>query len=264
VGQDGRSLAAAVVRVTSGNFFPEKDPFASLMLSLGIFGAGFLMRPLGAIILGASIDHYGRRRGLIVTLGMIAIGLLLMAVTPSYATIGIAAPIIVVVGRIIQGLSAGVELGGVSVYLAETAPPGQSGFSLAYSLATAIFGGFTPAICTRLIHSTADRAMPGLWLSVAALLGLIATVLATGFHSRARALAWGELAGGRAGAACRRGRWHRAAPGLGRFQRRRCLRPAHQRAAIYSMTSMNSTLIRRIPASSKGLLRPSETGLGLG
>jgi metabolite-proton symporter len=421
---DARSLAMAVVRVTSGNFlemydfmiyayyavyigrafFPEKNAFASLMLSLGIFGAGFLMRPLGAIILGAYIDHYGRRRGLIVTLGMMAVGLLLIAVTPSYATIGIAAPILVVVGRIIQGLSAGVELGGVSVYLAEIAPPGRSGFfcswqsasqqvavavaailgvvltlsltpaqmaswgwrvplllgclivpllfilraslreteafarrkhpefraifasiarnwevvllgmmlitmttvsfylitaytptfgrhelhlgavdvmivtlcvavsnfiwlpigglladrigrrpillaitilalvsaypvmlwlihnasfthllvvelwlsfmfgmyngaavpflaelmpeavrttgfSLAYSLATAIFGGFTPAICTQLIHSTGDRAMPGLWLSVAALLGLIATLLATGFHRRALAVA---------------------------------------------------------------------------
>jgi metabolite-proton symporter len=412
----------AVVRVTSGNFlemydfmiyayyasyigrafFPEKDPFASLMLSLGIFGGGFLMRPLGAIILGAYIDHYGRRRGLILTLAMMAIGLLLVAATPGYATIGIAAPIIVVVGRIIQGLSAGVELGGVSVYLAEIAPPGRqgffcswqsasqqvavgvaaiigvvlslslthaqmaswgwrvplllgclivpflfvlrrslaeteafarrkhpeikaifvslarhwqivllgmmlitmttvsfylitaytptfggrelhltalqamlvtlcvavsnfiwlpisgtlsdrigrrpillaitvlalisayplmlwlihnisfthlllaelwlsfifgmyngaavpflaeimpeavrtSGFSLAYSLATAVFGGFTPAICTQLIHSTGDRAMPGLWLSVAALLGLIATLLVTGFHRRAMA-----------------------------------------------------------------------------
>ena len=118
VGRDGRSLAAAVIRVTSGNFlemydfmiyayyatyigrayFPEKNAFASLMLSLGIFGGGFLMRPLGAIVLGAYIDHYGRRRGLIVTLGMMAVGLLLIAVTPSYATIGIAAPIIVVCG----------------------------------------------------------------------------------------------------------------------------------------------------------------------
>src|ERR1700761_1761807 len=104
VGQDARSLAAAVVRVTSGNFlemydfmiyayyaiyigrdfFPEKNPFASLMLSLGIFGAGFLMRPLGAIILGAYIDHFGRRHGLIVTLTMMAVGLLLIAATRSY------------------------------------------------------------------------------------------------------------------------------------------------------------------------------------
>lgn len=415
------SKLGAVIRVTSGNFlemydfmifayyapyigrafFPAESDFASLMLTLGTFGVGFLMRPLGAIVLGAYIDHHGRRKGLILTLLLMAIGLLLVAVTPTYKTIGIAAPLIVILGRLIQGLSAGVELGGVSVYLAEIAPPNRkgffcawqsgsqqvavavaaiigvllsiylplgalsawawriplllgcaiipflfflrssleeteafarrrhrpsmreiwvsvaaqwplvlvgmmlitmttvsfylitaytptfgkhelhldeldvmivtlciaisnfiwlpiggylsdlfgrrtplivvtvlaivtaypimlwlthetsfshllvaelwfsfifgmyngaavpflveimpesvrtSGFSIAYSLATAIFGGFTPAICTMLIHATGDRAMPGLWLSAAAVVGLIATILATSAHRRA-------------------------------------------------------------------------------
>ena len=82
----------------------------------------------------------------------------------------------------------GMYNGAAVPFLAELMPEAvrTTGFSLAYSLATAIFGGFTPAICTQLIHSTGDRAMPGLWLSVAALLGLVvATVLATGFHRRA-------------------------------------------------------------------------------
>jgi MFS family permease len=135
------SKAKSVFRVVSGNFlemydfmvygyyasaiaktyFPSGDEFASLMLALSVFGAGFLMRPIGAIVLGAYIDHHGRRKGLILTLTMMAIGTLLVAVIPGYATIGIAAPIIVLAGRLLQGFSAGVELGGVSVYLSEIA-----------------------------------------------------------------------------------------------------------------------------------------------
>jgi MFS family permease len=146
----------AILRVTSGNFlemydfmiyayyatyigetfFPSRDPFASLMASLATFGAGFLMRPVGAVVLGAYIDRYGRRRGLILTLGLMAVALIVIALTPGYARIGIAAPILVVVGRLVQGFSAGVELGGVSVYLAEIAPPGRRGFFCAWQSAS--------------------------------------------------------------------------------------------------------------------------------
>src|SRR3954467_1334733 len=109
-------------------FFPSDSEFASLMLSLATFGAGFLMRPLGALILGAYIDRKGRRVGLIITLGLMAVGTLTIATVPGYATIGILAPILVVIGRLMQGFSAGVELGGVSIYLAEIATPGHKGF----------------------------------------------------------------------------------------------------------------------------------------
>ena len=143
-----RSKIAAVVRVSSGNFiemydfmvygyyakyigdtfFPSVNPFASLMLSLVTFGAGYLMRPLGAIVLGAYIDRHGRRNGLLLTLALMAVGSLTIAFTPGYAAIGVAAPLIVVAGRLLQGLSAGVEVGGASVYLAEIATPGNRGF----------------------------------------------------------------------------------------------------------------------------------------
>jgi MFS family permease len=117
-------------------FFPTGNEFASLMLTLMTFGAGFLMRPIGAVVLGAYIDKHGRRTGLILTLGLMAIGTLAIAATPSYAAIGIAAPIIVLIGRLIQGLSAGVELGGVSVYLSEIAPPGKKGFYVSWQSAS--------------------------------------------------------------------------------------------------------------------------------
>src|ERR1700733_13161911 len=97
----------------AGTFFPVNNKFASLMLSLMTFGVGYLMRPLGALILGAYIDRKGRRDGLILTLLLMAVGTLSIAVTPGYVKIGLFAPLIVVVGRLLQGLSAGVELGGV-------------------------------------------------------------------------------------------------------------------------------------------------------
>jgi metabolite-proton symporter len=143
-----RTRIRAVIRVASGNFlemydfmvygyyataiaaafFPGKNQFASLMAALATFGAGFLMRPLGAVVLGAYIDHHGRRKGLIVTLALMAMGTVSIAVVPGYASIGIVAPVLVLLGRLLQGFSAGVELGGVSVYLAEIATPGHKGF----------------------------------------------------------------------------------------------------------------------------------------
>ena len=113
-------------------FFPRGSAFAGLMLSFMTFGAGFLMRPLGAILLGAYIDHHGRRAGLLLTLSMMALGTLSIAVIPGYASIGLAAPLLVVAGRLVQGLSAGVELGGVSVYLSEIATPQRRGFFVAW------------------------------------------------------------------------------------------------------------------------------------
>jgi MFS family permease len=117
-------------------YFPAADPFASTMATFGVFGAGFLMRPLGALILGAVIDRYGRRNGLLLTLSLMAAGTLAIALTPPYARIGLAAPLVVLAGRLVQGLSAGVELGGVSVYLSEIARPGGKGFLVSWQSAS--------------------------------------------------------------------------------------------------------------------------------
>lgn len=156
VAPSSREQFATVVRVTSGNllemydfmvygyyakaiaraFFPSDDPFASLMASLAAFGAGFLMRPLGAIVLGSYIDRVGRKQGLILTLALMALGSLMIACVPTYATIGALAPLIVVSGRLLQGFSAGVELGGVSVYLSEMATPGRKGFYVSWQSAS--------------------------------------------------------------------------------------------------------------------------------
>lgn len=113
-------------------FFPTGNELLSILLSLMTFGAGFLMRPIGAIVLGAFLDRHGRRKGLLLTLALMGLGTLSIACMPTYAQIGMAAPLLVLVGRLIQGLSAGVEVGGVSVYLSEIATPGNRGFYVAW------------------------------------------------------------------------------------------------------------------------------------
>jgi MFS family permease len=149
---DRNSKVWSVIRVSSGNFlemydfmvfgyyasaigqafFPSGNPFVSLMLSLMTFGAGFLMRPLGAIVLGAYADQHGRRAGLMLTLGLMSVGILSIACMPGYASIGLLAPLFVLIGRLLQGFSAGMELGGVSVYLSEIATPGHRGFYVSW------------------------------------------------------------------------------------------------------------------------------------
>ena len=146
----------AILRVTSGNFleqfdfflfgfyatyiaktfFPAESEFAGLMLTFAVFGSGFLMRPVGAIVLGAYIDRIGRRKGLMVTLAIMGCGTLLIALVPGYHSIGLLAPVLVLLGRLLQGFSAGVELGGVSVYLSEIATPGNKGFYTSWQSAS--------------------------------------------------------------------------------------------------------------------------------
>src|SRR5713101_4804104 len=151
-----RDKIRTVFRVASGNFlemydfmifgyfsaaigrayFPASSEFASLMFSMTTFAVGFMVRPLGAIFLGAYIDHIGRRKGLLLTLALMSVGTLSIALVPGYASIGLFAPIVVVLGRLCQGFSAGVELGGVSVYLSEMATPGHKGFYVSWQSAS--------------------------------------------------------------------------------------------------------------------------------
>ncbi len=175
--------ATAIFRVVTGNFlemydfmvygfyataighafFPSGNAFASLMMSLATFGAGFLMRPVGALVLGGYIDRHGRRKGLIVTLGLMSAGVLLIAFVPGYATIGVLAPVLVLVGRLLQGFSAGAELGGVSVYLAEIAKPGQRGFYVAWQSASQQVAVVFAAALGVVLHSLFAEEMMDRW-----------------------------------------------------------------------------------------------------
>ncbi|HVE21212.1 MAG TPA: MFS transporter [Acidocella sp.] len=102
-------------------FFPTSS-FLSIMLTFATFAIGFVVRPVGGIVLGAYADRHGRRRALSLLIGMMAFGTLTLGLTPSYATIGIAAPLIVIAGRIVQGISIGGEFASATALLVEYVP----------------------------------------------------------------------------------------------------------------------------------------------
>jgi MFS transporter, MHS family, proline/betaine transporter len=110
------------------NFFPAGNPIVSLLSAFATYGVGFLMRPVGAIMIGAYGDRRGRKAALIVTVGFMATATALTGLIPSYAVIGIWAPILLVLCRLVQGFSTGGEWGGAAAFLVEYAPPGRRGF----------------------------------------------------------------------------------------------------------------------------------------
>jgi len=110
------------------SFFPSSDPLTSLLGAFATYGVGFLMRPVGAIVLGAYGDRKGRRAALVLTVTLMAVATGLVALVPSYQQIGIWAPIALVALRLCQGFSTGGEWGGAAAFLVEHAPPGRRGF----------------------------------------------------------------------------------------------------------------------------------------
>jgi len=117
-------------------FFPTGDPTVSLLVTFGAFGLAYLVRPLGAIVVGGYTDRAGRKSGLLLSMALMMIGTTLMAVTPGYATIGLAAPIIITLARLLQGFSVGGEFGSAVTFLAEHGG-GRRGFSASWQFATA-------------------------------------------------------------------------------------------------------------------------------
>lgn len=113
-------------------FFPSHSEYSSLMLSLATFGAGFVTRPLGGIVLGVYSDRIGRRPAMLLSFALMGAAILTISLTPSYNAIGVAAPIIVIVARMAQGFALGGEVGPTTAYLIEIAPPEHRGLAVAW------------------------------------------------------------------------------------------------------------------------------------
>jgi MHS family citrate/tricarballylate:H+ symporter-like MFS transporter len=116
-------------------FFPTRNPSSSLLLSLATFGVGFLMRPVGGVVIGRMGDRIGRKPAMLLSFSCMGIAMTGLALTPGYASIGIAAPILVIAFRLLQGFALGGEVGPTTAYLVEAAPPEKRGLyaSLQYS-----------------------------------------------------------------------------------------------------------------------------------
>jgi MFS family permease len=114
------------------SFFPAQSEYGSLMLSLATFGAGFITRPIGGVVLGVYSDRVGRRPAMLVSFALMGLGILALALTPSRDTIGVAGPVIVIIARLVQGFALGGEVGPTTAYLVEIAPPERRAFAVSW------------------------------------------------------------------------------------------------------------------------------------
>lgn len=123
------SFFAAII----GNvFFNSDDPLISLLISVSVFGVGFIMRPLGSIVIGSYADRHGRKAAMLLTIILMACGSAMIGFAPPYTSIGVAAPILIVIGRLLQGFSAGGEIGAATTLLMESADRNQRGFFVSW------------------------------------------------------------------------------------------------------------------------------------
>lgn len=136
-------------------FFPTFSGYGQLLLTVASFGVGFVMRPLGGIVIGAYADRAGRKKAMTLTIFLMALGCLLIACAPTYAQIGVAAPLLIVLARLIQGFSAGGEVGASTTLLVEKASAGNRGYMASWQFASQglgimlgalVVGGLTAAL----------------------------------------------------------------------------------------------------------------------
>ncbi len=134
------AVYAYVAVYIAKNFFPQGDPVTALLATFLTYGLGFLARPLGGIILGRVGDTHGRKTALLITIALMAVGTVMIGILPTYAAIGVAAPLLLVVARLLQGFSAGGEWGSSTAYIVEWAPPGQRGFYGSFQQTSVVAG----------------------------------------------------------------------------------------------------------------------------
>ena len=143
-------------------FFP-KNSSAALLETFAIFGGAFLMRPIGGVIVGRIGDIYGRKRALFLSITSMALATFSMGLIPNYSSIGVAAPILLTVSRLVQGLSVGGQLVGTYLYIVESAPPNKRCFYGSLTLGFANLGTVTGSAVGAIIHAATSPAQLLSW-----------------------------------------------------------------------------------------------------
>lgn len=154
---------AAFTLYFAPHFFPTEDRTAQLLSAAGIFAVGFVMRPIGAWAMGVYADRHGRKSGLTLSVALMCAGSLLIAVTPGYDVIGVAAPILLILARLIQGLSIGGEYGASATYLSEMAARERRGFYSSFQYVTLIAGQLMAICVLMLLQATLGEAILDAW-----------------------------------------------------------------------------------------------------
>ena len=179
---------AAFALYFAGSFFPNSDPVVQQLNAALLFAIGFIVRPIGGWFFGHLADHYGRRTALMLSVLLMCFGSLMIAVCPTYASIGIAAPIVLGAARMIQGLSLGGEYGTSATYLCEVADARHRGFYSSFQYVTLIGGQLCAVFVLLLLQQvflTADQLRAWGWripFVIGALLALVAILMRRNLH----------------------------------------------------------------------------------
>ena len=144
-------------------FFPKSDPTVQLLSTAGVFAAGFLMRPLGGWIFGRIADKYGRRTSMVISILMMGAGSLAIACLPTYASIGVTAPALLLLARLLQGISVGGEYGTTATYMSEVALRGQRGFFASFQYVTLIGGQLLAVLVVVILQQVLSDADLRAW-----------------------------------------------------------------------------------------------------
>jgi MHS family proline/betaine transporter-like MFS transporter len=150
-------IYAFMAPVISRLFFPQLADPIGLIITFGLFGVSYLIRPVGAMVIGSYGDTHGRKAALTLTIGLMTLGTALMAFAPTYATIGVAAPLLIVCSRLIQGFSAGGEFGSATAFMTENAP-NRKAFYASWQVATQGVSMFLAALSGFLLNTLVDQA----------------------------------------------------------------------------------------------------------
>ncbi|HEV7788714.1 MAG TPA: MFS transporter [Pseudonocardia sp.] len=166
----------------AGQFFPSTSSVSALLGTLAIFAVGFFFRPLGGLLIAGFTDRAGRRGGLVLSVLLMAAGSLLIAVSPTYAQVGALAPILLLLARILQGLSTGGEFAASASYLAEIAPPHRRGFVTSFFYVSNVIGTLLATVLGSVLVGSLGAAQMRDWgwrlpFVVGALLALVALYL---------------------------------------------------------------------------------------
>lgn len=152
-----------VATIIAKNFFPPGNETAALLATFAAFGIGFLARPLGGIVIGWVGDKYGRKTALLITIFLMAVGTVIIGLIPTYATIGLLAPAILVLARLMQGFSAGGEWGGSTAFIVEWAPEDRRGYYGSFQQMSVVMGLLLGSGTAALLNTVLDPATMESW-----------------------------------------------------------------------------------------------------
>lgn len=172
-------IYATFASLFSRQIFPADNEMVSLLSAFAVFAVGFIMRPVGGAVLGAYADRHGRKKGLTLSVALMAASTIVIAICPVYATIGMAAPVILVLARLVQGFAAGGEFGSASTFLVESAAPSRRAFAGSWQYFGINAGVLIAALIGYVLTRTLDTQAMAAWgwrlgFAIAGLMGLVA------------------------------------------------------------------------------------------